>query len=112
MTDKPSLNTIMRWISHYAEDNATLHPYELSSCTDPDRAERAAYWRKVVNRRHDEVWAALNDLVAGDPGLHMRIADTIQRELDDSADTDQRFLGERIASALCAEVPEIGRAVR
>jgi hypothetical protein len=110
----PSIDTLMRWIAHYAEDTATLHKYETALYRDD---EQAARWRKTVDRRHDEVGAAIVALTAADPGLHMRLADTIQREIEDNTTADGRlaqaeFLAEQIAHALCAEVPEIARAVR
>lgn len=112
MADKPSINTIMRWIGHYAEDVATLQKYEsVRYRDDKDAARFRASYRRSADRRYEEIRVALGGLVAGDPGLQVRIADTLQRELDDSAGADHRFLGEHMAAALCAEVPEIGRAV-
>lgn len=117
MTDKPTPASILRQVEYYAGACLALYPYDLSSCTDPDRAEKAALHRGFVDRRHAGIEAALKELVAGDPGLIARIADTVQREIEanltaDKQLTDPGYIGELVAHALAAEVSEIGQAVR
>jgi len=64
MSDKPSLDTIMRWISHYAEATATLHRYESERYRDDEKAVR---WRQIVDGRRSEVETALRDLMTTAP---------------------------------------------
>jgi hypothetical protein len=117
MTDKPTPASILRQVEYYAGACLALYPYDLSSCTLPDRAEKAALHRGFVDRRHAGIEAALKELVAGDPGLITRIADAAQREIDANLTAggqlaDPGHIGERVAHALCADIPEIGQAVR